>query len=107
LHTFEFRHKSWLVPEVYALLGEHRAALCIPDRPDLPQDIRCTTDWSYVRLHGSNHDEGDYNDDELRAWAKRIREFASAGADVYAYFDNDQQGFAIGNAGRLRELLDL
>jgi uncharacterized protein YecE (DUF72 family) len=107
LHTFEFRHKSWLTPEVYALLGEHRAALCIPDRPDLPQDIRCTTDWSYVRLHGSNHDDGDYSGAELDTWARRIGEFAADGADVWVYFDNDQQGFAVGNARGLRERLGL
>ena len=107
LHTFEFRHKSWLAPEVYGLLGEHRAALCIPDRPDLPQEIRCTADWSYVRLHGSNHDEGNYSGSELDAWAQRIRAFADDGADVWAYFDNDQHGFAIQNAQGLRERLGL
>lgn len=107
LHTFEFRHKSWLVPEVYELLGEHHVALCIPDRPDLPQDIRCTADWSYVRMHGSNHDEGKYSGAELNTWAKRIQQFADDGADVWAYFDNDQHGFAIENARGLRERLGL
>lgn len=107
LHTFEFRHKSWLCPEVYALLGEHRAALCIPDRPDLPQDIRTTTDWSYVRLHGSNHDEGDYSSSELETWAARIREFAQDGCGVWVYFDNDQRGFAVGNARSLRKNLGI
>jgi uncharacterized protein YecE (DUF72 family) len=106
LHTFEFRHKSWLVPDVYALLGEHRAALCIPDRPDLPQDVRCTTDWCYIRLHGSNHDNGNYAEADLATWAGRIREFLNDGADVWAYFDNDQEGFAIENARTLRRLLE-
>ncbi|MBV8087563.1 MAG: DUF72 domain-containing protein [Chloroflexi bacterium] len=105
LHTFEFRHKSWLAPEVYELLGEHRAALCIPDRPDLPKDIRCTTDWTYIRLHGSDHDNGNYSDEELATWAVRIRTFMGNGADVWAYFDNDQEGFAIENARTLRRLL--
>ncbi len=107
LHTFEFRHKSWLDAEVYALLSEHRVALCIPDRPDLPQDVRCTTDWSYLRLHGSNHDNGDYSQAELDTWAGRIREFAEDGTDVWVYFDNDQHGFAIDNARYLREKLGI
>jgi uncharacterized protein YecE (DUF72 family) len=98
LHAFEFRHKSWLTPEVYALLGAHHAALCIPDRPDLPQHIQRTADWSYIRLHSSKHDDGDYSQAELDAWAKRIREFADAGCDVWVYFDNDQHGFAVRNA---------
>ena len=105
LHTFEFRHKSWLAAEVYQLLGEHRVALCIPDRPDLPQDIHCTTDWTYIRLHGSNHDNGDYSQADLETWAGRIRAFMAEGADVWAYFDNDQEGFAIENARTLRRLL--
>jgi uncharacterized protein YecE (DUF72 family) len=106
LHTFEFRHKSWLVPEVYSLLSEHRAALCIPDRPDLPQDIRCTTDWSYIRMHGSNHDEGCYSQQDLDVWVRHIHEFLADGADVWVYFDNDQQGFAIENALYLRQRLE-
>jgi uncharacterized protein YecE (DUF72 family) len=104
-HAFEFRHKSWLEGPVYELLGEHRAALCIPDRPDLPQDVRCTADWSYVRLHGSNHDNGDYSQAELDTWCRRIREFADDGASVWVYFDNDQYGFAIQNARYTREKL--
>lgn len=105
LHAFEFRHKSWLVQDIYDLLAEHRVALCVPDRPDLPQDVRCVTDWAYVRLHGSNHDEGNYSDAELRMWADRIGSFMASGAAVWAYFDNDQEGFAINNARTLRDLL--
>jgi len=102
-HTFEFRHKSWLAKEVYEVLGEHRAALCIPDRPDLPQDIQRTTDWSYIRLHGSNHDGGDYSHQELGTWQRRIQELTADGCDVWVYFDNDQRGFAIQNARYLKE----
>jgi len=107
IHAFEFRHKSWLCDDVYALLAEHRAALVVPDRPDLPQDIRCVTDWAYVRLHGSNHDEGDYSAAELDTWAERIRTFAEGGAAVWVYFDNDQHGFAIRNAETLRDKLGI
>jgi uncharacterized protein YecE (DUF72 family) len=51
-HAFEFRHPSWFVPEVYALLREHDAALVIGDRPDRPfQTYEATADWRYVRFH--------------------------------------------------------
>jgi len=106
-HTFEFRHTSWLDPAVYELLGKHHAALCIPDRPDLPRDIRCTSNWSYIRMHSSNHDDGLYNHHELGTWAHRIREFTKEGADVWVYFDNDQEGFAIENARYLTESLGI
>jgi len=35
-HAFEFRHESWFVPEVYALLREHGVALVISDHPKWP-----------------------------------------------------------------------
>ena len=45
--------------------------------------------------------------DQHPTWAKRIQEFADDGADVWAYFDNDQHGFAIENARYLREKLGI
>src|SRR4029078_6508267 len=35
-HTFEFRHPSWFVDDVYALLRERNVALAIGDDPRLP-----------------------------------------------------------------------
>ena len=76
---------------------------------------RITTSWHelydpfvYVRLHGPSDDwlyGGSYAEDDLRWWADRIREWESAGREVYAYFNNDGAGDAVYNARRLRELL--
>jgi uncharacterized protein YecE (DUF72 family) len=38
------------------------------------------------------------------AWAERIRDWRR-GVDVYAYFNNDWEGYAVANGLRLRELL--
>lgn len=49
--AFEFRHASWFDDEVFALLREHRAALCIADAEgDLDVPVVATADWGYLRL---------------------------------------------------------
>lgn len=89
---------------MYALLSAHGAALVSAhsrQRP-LPQDVR-TASWSYLRFHhGARGRRGNYSEVELRALAARLRE---EHGDVYAYFNNDWEGFAVANALRLRELL--
>ena len=41
----------------------------------------------------------------MRGWAARIREWAHAGLDVYAYFNNDGGGNAVRNAATLKWML--
>jgi uncharacterized protein YecE (DUF72 family) len=106
-HAFEFRHASWFAPEVLALLRRHHAALVIGDDPSRPfQAHALTTDWTLVRFHrGARGRRGNYSEQELRAWAQRLRRW-SGRAEVLAYFNNDWEGFAPRNAARLRALLD-
>ncbi len=107
-NAIEFRHESWLAEPVFDLLSAHGVALCIPDHPHLPQALRLTAGWTYLRFHygGGDHDtDGDYPPAELEAWAGRIRRFQAEGAAVWAYFNNDWRGYAIRNALALRELL--
>jgi uncharacterized protein YecE (DUF72 family) len=103
-HCFEFRHESWFVPEVYGLLRAHGAALVIGDHPERPfQSHELTTDWTYVRFHyGRRGRHGNYSDGELDTWARRIAQWRRR-AEVYAYFNNDWEGFAVRNALALRE----
>jgi uncharacterized protein YecE (DUF72 family) len=64
-----------------------------------------TSDWTFVRFHaGTRGRRGNYSDSELCEWAARLREW-SATRDVFAYFNNDWEGFAPRNAARLRRLL--
>ncbi|MDX6689368.1 MAG: hypothetical protein QOG15_825 [Solirubrobacteraceae bacterium] len=106
-HTFEFRHASWFVPEVMALLRDHGVALTIADRPDLSfQTHEITADFTYVRFHhGRRGRRGNYADSELEEWARRIVGWERGGLDVYAYFNNDWEVFAPRNATRLRRLV--
>jgi uncharacterized protein YecE (DUF72 family) len=99
-HCFEFRHPSWFVPETYALLREHGVALVLTGEHEI-----CTAPWTYVRFHrGTRGRRGNYSESELREWAARLRAWSRT-HDVFAYFNNDWEGFAPRNAARVKELL--
>ena len=105
-HCFEFRHESWFCPEVYDLLRRHRAALVIGDDPERPfQTHQITSTWTYVRFHRGNRGRrGNYSDRELDKWRRRIASWRKD-VEVYAYFNNDWEGFAPQNARWLAERL--
>jgi uncharacterized protein YecE (DUF72 family) len=106
-HCFELREPSWYVDEIYALLREHGAALVIPDSPKYPfRTLELTADWTFVRFHhGTRGRGGNYSDSELDEWAERISNWREAGTDVYAYFNNDWNAYAVKNGLRLKQLL--
>ncbi|MBI4491679.1 MAG: DUF72 domain-containing protein [Chloroflexi bacterium] len=103
-HTLEFRHESWLAEPVFQRLAEHGAALCIPESPHLPRALRLTANWTYLRFHQGAR-AGDYTAEQLAAWAKQIRAFLEQGVAVWAYFNNDERGYAVQNARELRARL--
>jgi uncharacterized protein YecE (DUF72 family) len=106
-HAFEFRHSSWFDDEVYALLREHGAALAVGDHPLRPfQSHEATAPWWYVRFHfGHRGRRGNYSDAELEEWAGRLERWRADG-EVFAYFNNDWEAFAVRNALRLRALVE-
>jgi uncharacterized protein YecE (DUF72 family) len=105
-HCFEFRHPSWFAPDVLELLRRHDAALVVGDHPERPfQTQAATAGWRFVRFHhGHRGRRGNYSIRELEEWARRIRGWSRTG-DVYAYFNNDWEAFAVKNAERLARLL--
>jgi uncharacterized protein YecE (DUF72 family) len=105
-HCFEFRHESWFVDEVYDVLRSHGVALVIGDTPTRPfQSQELTTDWTFIRFHhGTRGRNSNYSEAELEEWASRIEPWAARG-DVYAYFNNDWNGYAPRNAAHLKKLL--
>jgi uncharacterized protein YecE (DUF72 family) len=105
-HCFEFRHQSWFTPDLYGLLRDHDAALVIGDHPKWPFQAReLTADWTLVRLHhGHRGRRGNYSESELDEWARRIAQW-SRRAEVFVYFNNDWEGFAVANAVSLTRRL--
>lgn len=100
----EFRHKSWWRKSVYRAFAERGLIFCAVSAPRLPEEFPPNQDIIYLRLSGKTrwylHD---YSTEELTAWADRI--VASGAKEVWVYFNNDRQGYAIKNALGLRRLL--
>jgi uncharacterized protein YecE (DUF72 family) len=103
--AFEFRDKSWLCEDVFHVLEEAGAALCLPVHPEMPVELRLTARWTYIRFHTGKYGTG-FTDAELHPWSERIRSWQGEGVGVYVYFNNDPGGHALNDARRLREILE-
>lgn len=96
--ALEFRHASWFDDEVYTALGERDAALCVADtgeESDAP--FVSTGSWGYFRLRRM-----EYRDDDLRAWAERIRE--RNWSEAFVFFKHEDEATGPRLAARFMEL---
>ncbi len=101
-HVFEFRHASWFLPETYDLLRGYNAAFCCFHTVKLDCPLLATADFAYMRFHGPEaRYAGDYSSEELGRWALRLRELGEGLRDIYVYFNNDYNAYAVGNARTL------
>jgi uncharacterized protein YecE (DUF72 family) len=106
-YAFEFRNPTWLIPETYAILKNHDAALCIYDLAGFATPLEITADWTYLRLHGPGGKyQGSYSTQQLSKWARQIRRWSASLKHIYAYFDNDQAGYAAQNALTLKGMVE-
>jgi uncharacterized protein YecE (DUF72 family) len=84
--AFEFRHQSWFDEEVFDLLRQHKAALCIAEaETDLQIPFVSTADWGYLRLR-----RPDYGEPELKEWAQRLRQ--QGWREVFVFFKHEEAG---------------
>jgi uncharacterized protein YecE (DUF72 family) len=108
-HAVEIRHSSFLTPAFIKLLRRDDIALVFADSVGWPYAEDITSDFVYLRLHGSEElYASGYSDEELNWWAARIKLWAQgleandaclvapdmkpprrSGRDVFVYFDND------------------
>lgn len=105
-YVFEFRNKSWFNNLIYNLLKKKKAALCISSSPSFPSEKVITSDFTFIRMHGGKELYGSrYSTNELKIWAKEIKEFLVREINVFVYFNNDTHGYATKNALELSSLL--
>lgn len=103
-NVVEFRHPSWWNNTVYDAFAARQFVFCSVSAPRLPDDLIKTSDDIYIRFHGPHRwYRHDYSNQELRGWAQRIH--ASGAKRIWAYFNNDREGFAIKNARSLLKQL--
>lgn len=95
-YAIEARHPTFASPSFRDLLATHGVAAVLNTAPDRPGIDPCTSDFVYLRLHGSaEHNPDGYDDAELDRWAERIRGWNDGSGcpdgrprDVFAYFTN-------------------
>ena len=105
-NVFEFRNKSWYVPELYALLDKYGASFCIHDMPGSQCERIAVGPIAYVRFHGGEGKYwGRYSDQGLLSWTDWIVDQARAGRSVWCYFNNDIHGHAIHDAQTLKSMV--
>jgi len=78
--VFEFRSETWFEDDVYAVLKDAGAALCLSEREDnAPPPLVETAKFGYIRLRLET-----YSDADLARWAERL---ATTGwQTIHAYF---------------------
>jgi uncharacterized protein YecE (DUF72 family) len=85
--AFEFRHESWLTEEIYSILRERNAALCIAESDDFTTpEVHTASGHTSFRLRRT----GVYSPAELDAFAQRFTELAQQ-RDVYIYFKHEDE----------------
>ena len=103
-NVVEFRHRSWWNERVYTAFRAHNIIFCSCSGPGLPDELIKTAPDIYIRFHGVKRwYRHDYTLSELRVWADRIKR--KSPAHVWAYFNNDSNGYAIKNARAFLRLL--
>jgi len=98
--AFEFRHQSWFDEEVFTILRNHQAVLCIAEAEnDLEIPFVSTADWGYLRLR-----RPDYGDAELKAWVKRVQD--QKWQDAFIFFKHEDEGKGPQMAKRFLDLAE-
>jgi uncharacterized protein YecE (DUF72 family) len=106
-YAVEFRHPSWVHDETFDVLRKHSASHVHLSSMAMPMDLTTTADFLYVRFHGLQGGFAhDYTREELAPWARHCRDALRDGLEVYAYFNNDANTRAPGNAKMLREMIE-
>ena len=106
-HVIEFRHESWIDEAVFDILRGHNVGLCVFDMPGFSCPLVSTSDFAYIRLHGSQGlYVSCYSHEELSQWAQGIARLGQNIKASYIYFNNDAEASAIKNAITLMSLLN-
>ena len=82
--AFEFRHASWFTEEIYALLRDAHASLCLAESEKLVVPEVETADFAYFRLR-----KPQYSPAERKALKEKVGRLTAAKKDVYVYFKHE------------------
>jgi uncharacterized protein YecE (DUF72 family) len=105
--AIEVRHKSWITDVFFKMLAQHDIAYVIADSGKrYPYYEKVTTDFVYMRFHGPEKlYASDYHDYELKTYAEKITGWLKNDKEVWVFFNNDFQGYAIDNADKIKDMV--
>ena len=83
--TFEFRHVSWFTEEVFTLLRQANAALCLAESEKLVVPDVSTAGFVYYRLR-----QPEYSAAERKQLADRIGAQLAGQRDAFVYFKHEE-----------------
>jgi uncharacterized protein YecE (DUF72 family) len=98
-YAMEFRHPSW--EEAKPILAGQGIAWCTAETDESSGGTPSFEPFGYLRLRKEA-----YTDEEIAAWAERIRPALAEDRDVYAFFKHEDKGAGPVFAERLAELID-
>lgn len=104
--VIEFRDPEWWNDETYALLKNSHMGFCVESGLGLPESMVVTAGFAYIRFHGpSDIYSSSYTDEQLIEWKNKTDEYRGICNELYCYFNNDVNAYAVANALRFRELM--
>lgn len=101
-NAVEFRDPAWWRDDVYDLLKKNKTAFVTVAGLSMPDELVTTHRIGYFRFHGDHYDTR-YSETDIKGYAKAIEDQDCD--TVYAYFNNDANGYAPENAKMLAEAL--
>ncbi len=105
--ALEVRDESWFCNEVYRILEKYNTALVFADSQEWPCQEVVTSDFIYIRMHGPGDLYGSkYTVGQLKKLADKIKSWKKEVKEIYVYFNNDTEGYAVENALELEELIN-
>jgi uncharacterized protein YecE (DUF72 family) len=111
--AIEFRNQSWYSEETAQLLSSYKICWVISEYPDLPMDIRQTTDFLYIRWIGENgrysshtHERIDQSA-QLVVWWNQLQAHLKSVNVIFGFFNNDYAGFAAGTCKKFMKIIGL
>jgi uncharacterized protein YecE (DUF72 family) len=104
--VFEFRDASWYSDAVLRVLTERNLSFCVHDWGDAASPTLLTGRIGYIRLHGPVKPyTGKYTLKQLWPWIELICSWRSKVEQIFVFFNNDQEAFAVQNAQQLKKAL--
>jgi len=104
--AMEVRHDSWFCDESIKLMEDYNISLVLAHSQQFPYFEAVTAKDVYVRFHGPNElYASSYDDNFLADYAEKFKKWQREKHNIWAFFNNDVNGYAFRNAARIKEMI--